>query len=187
MEKYCILIAISLFFNTVYGAAVWETGAYTPREWTASADNLLVKEGVELFENSLSYYTENGKPMQGVAGLTDGLAPDIDDERKVDYTKVVGIKSGSVAWKLNKASDVYDIKIFSRWGSGGRDGISVDSVEVSSDGTEWKTFDSVVYGTKDVDRNNNSAGALFARLHDDEGFALATKISVLPSSRRCAL
>ena len=47
MEKYCILIAVSLFFNIVYGAAVWETGAYTPSEWTASADNLLAKEGAD--------------------------------------------------------------------------------------------------------------------------------------------
>lgn len=173
MEKYCILIAVSLFFNTVYGAAVWETGAYTPSEWKPSSNNLLTKEGADVFEDKLSLYKENGKAMQGVAGLTDGSVPNADDGKNVDYAKVVGITSGSVAWKLNKASDIYDIKIFSRWASGTRDGIAVDSVEVSSDGTEWKTFDSVVYGKS----NDNSAGALFARLHDDKGFALATKIS----------
>ena len=177
MEKYCILIAVSLFFNTVYGAAVWETGAYTPSEWKPSSDNLLTKENVEDTEYSLTPYSENGKNLSGAEVLTDGSVPNADDGKNVDYTKVVGITSGSVVWKLNKASDIYDIKIFSRWGSGGRDGIAVDSVEVSTDGTEWKTFDSVAYGTKKVDRNDNSAGALFARLHDDEGFALATKIS----------
>lgn len=176
MEKYCILTAVSLFFNTVYGAAVWETGAYTPSEWKPSSDNLLTEENIEATEYSLTPYSETGKLFSGAEGLVDGVVPDVDGEI-VDYTKVVGIKSGSIAWKLKEVSDVYDIKIFSRWGDGGRDGIAVDSVEVSSDGTEWKTFDSVAYGTKAVDGNNNSAKALFARLHDDEGFALATKIS----------
>lgn len=176
MEKYCILIAVSLFFNTVYGAAVWETGAYTPSEWKPSSDNLLTEENIEATEYSLTPYSETGKIFSGAEGLVDGVVPDVDGGT-VDYTKVVGIKSGSIAWKLKEAFDVYDIKIFSRWGDGGRDGIAVDSVEVSSDGTEWKTFGSVAYGTKKVDGNNNSAGALFARLHDDEGFALATKIS----------
>lgn len=177
MKKYCILTAVSLFFNTVYGAAVWETGAYTPSEWKPSSDNLLTEENIEDTEySSLTPYSETGKNFSEAEGLVDGVVPDVDGGT-VDYTKVVGIKSGSISWKLKEASDVYDIKIFSRWGDGGRDGIAVDSVEVSSDGTEWKTFDSVAYGTKKVDGNNNSAGALFARLHDDEGFALATKIS----------
>ena len=175
MKKYCILTAVSLFFNTVYGAAVWETGAYTPSEWKPSSDNLLTEKNFVVTENSLKEFNDN-KIFSGAEGLVDGVVPDVDGGT-VDYTKVVGIGSGSIAWKLKEAFDVYDIKIFSRWGDGGRDGIAVDSVEVSSDGTEWKTFGSVTYGTKAVDGNNNSAKALFARLHDDEGFALATTIS----------
>jgi FlaG/FlaF family flagellin (archaellin) len=169
MEKYCILIAVSLFFNTVYGAAVWETGAYTPSEWKPSSDNLLTKEGVDVFEDKLSPYRENGKAMQGAEGLVDGVVPDVDGGT-VDYTEVVGITSGSIAWKLKEASDVYDIKIFSRWGDGGRDGIAVDSVQVSSDGVEWVTVstEAVSYGVGT--KSTPGAGALFARLYDEEAF-----------------
>ena len=168
MEKYCILIAVSLFFNTVYGAAVWETGAYTPSEWKPSSDNLLTEENVVVTENSLTPYSETGKIFSGAEGLVDGVVPDVDGGT-VDYTKVVGIKSGSIAWKLKEASDVYDIKIFSRWGDGGRDGIAVDSVQVSSDGVEWVTVSTAVsygVGTK----STPGAGALFARLYDEEAF-----------------
>ena len=168
MKKYCILIAVSLFFNTFYGAAVWETGAYTPSEWKPSSDNLLTKEGADVFEDKLSLYKENGKAMQGVAGLTDGSAPDVDDGSKVDYTKVVGITSGSIAWKLNKPSNIYEVKIFSRWGDDGRDDIAVDNVQVSSDGVEWVTVstEAVSYGVGTAP----GAGALFARLYDEEAF-----------------
>jgi hypothetical protein len=167
MEKYCILIAVSFFFNTVYGAAVWETGAYTPSEWKPSSDNLLVKKGVELFDTELVLYKENGKAMQGATGLTDGSAPDVDGGT-VDYTKVVGITSGSVAWKLNKPSNIYEVKVFSRWGDYGRDGIAVDSVQVSSDGVEWVTVstEAASYGAG----TTPGAGALFARLYDEEAF-----------------
>ena len=170
MEKYCILIAVSLFFNTVYGAAVWETGAYTPSEWKPSSDNLLTKENVEDTEYSLTPYSENGKNLSGAEVLTDGSVPNADDGKNVDYTKVVGITSGSVVWKLNKASDIYDIKIFSRWGDGGRDGIAVDSVQVSSDGVEWVTVstEAVSYGVGT--KSTPGAGALFARLYDEEAF-----------------
>ena len=169
MKKYCILIAVSLFFNTVYGAAVWETGAYTPSEWKPSSDNLLTEEDVVVTENSLTPYRENGKIFSEAEGLVDGVVPDVDGGT-VDYTKVVGIKSGSIAWKLKEASDVYDIKIFSRWGDGGRDGIAVDSVQVSSDGVEWVTVstEAVSYGVGTTSKPG--AGALFARLYDEEAF-----------------
>lgn len=169
MEKYYILIAVSLFFNTVYGAAVWETGAYTPSEWKPSSNNLLTKENVEDTEYSLTPYIETGKNFSEAEGLVDGVVPDVDGET-VDYTKVVGIKSGSISWKLKEASDVYDIKIFSRWGDGGRDGIAVDSVQVSSDGIEWVTVstEAVSYGVGT--KSTPGAGALFARLYDEEAF-----------------
>ncbi len=118
MEKYCILIAVSLFFNTVYGAAVWETGAYTPSEWKPSSDNLLTEENVEDTEYSLTPYSENGKNFSEAEGLVDGVVPDVDGGT-VDYTKVVGIKSGSISWKLKEASDVYDIKISLRFSEKG--------------------------------------------------------------------
>lgn len=169
MEKYCILIAVSLFFNTVYGAAVWETGAYTPSEWKPSSDNLLTEEDVVVTENSLTPYSETGKIFSGAEGLVDGVVPDVDG-KNVDYTKVVGIKSGSVAWKLNKASDIYEVKFFSRWGDGGRDGIAIDSVQVSSDGVEWVTVstEAVSYGVGTT--STPGVGALFARLYDEEAF-----------------
>lgn len=169
MKKYCILIAVSLFFNTVYGAAVWETGAYTPSEWKPSSDNLLTEENVVVTENSLTPYSETGKIFSGAEGLVDGVVPDVDG-KNVDYTKVVGIKSGSVAWKLNKASDIYEVKFFSRWGDGGRDGIAIDSVQVSSDGVEWVTVstEAVSYGAGTT--STPGAGALFARLYDEEAF-----------------
>lgn len=169
MKKYCILIAVSLFFNTVYGAAVWETGAYTPSEWKPSSDNLLTEENVVVTENSLTPYSETGKIFSGAEGLVDGVVPDVDG-KNVDYTKVVGIKSGSVAWKLNKASDIYEVKFFSRWGDGGRDGIAIDSVQVSSDGVEWVAVstEAVSYGVGTT--STPGAGALFARLYDEEAF-----------------
>lgn len=169
MKKYCILIAVSLFFNTVYGAAVWETGAYTPSEWKPSSDNLLTKENVEDTKYSLTPYIETGKIFSEAEGLVDGVVPDVDG-KNVDYTKVVGIKSGSVAWKLNKASDIYEVKFFSRWGDGGRDGIAIDSVQVSSDGVEWVTVstEAVSYGVGTT--STPGAGALFARLYDEEAF-----------------
>lgn len=110
------LFAVVLCFNIAMADVVWETGSYTPSEWAPSSDNLLTLEGVTVTDG-LTAYTETGKNMIGIEGLFDAVVPNSLD----DYTKVVGIKSGTATWGFSGSAkfDVYQVKVFTRWGDGG--------------------------------------------------------------------
>lgn len=164
-----------------FATPVWQTGSYVPSEWAPSGDNLLARAAVTNVHDGLVAYTENGKNMLGVAGLFDGGVA-AKEGTTVDYTKVVGVKSGTVVWKLGDSEtfDVFQIKVFTCWGDGGRDGIALGNVEVSSDNANWTVVSpGIEYGTKQKDNNNSSAGALFAQLSDDGRQALAEKVSFI--------
>ena len=174
MKRTSVLLA-AIFNLFSAAAAVWETGSYTPGEWEPSVDNLPTADGVVL-TSSLARYTKDNPVYAEDAGLSDGVMPGA----AFDATKVVAIVSGSVTWNLGRGSDIYDVKIFTRWGDGGRDGIAIGNVEVSSDNETWTVVSSgVEYGTKGKDGNNSSSGALYARLSDENGSALAVGASYL--------
>ena len=147
----------------------WETGSYT--NWSASADNLLSDQKVTVHESGINYYYEGGKDMvNDPSTLTDGEVPGPDG---CDYTKICGVMNGIVSWNLGATASIKEIKIFTRWGDGGRDGIAVKEVSASADGINWVTLAGdgdnapaprVNYGVSD----NTTSGALFARLYDDD-------------------
>ena len=174
-KELSFLLAGLLSFN-LQADVVWETGSYTPSAWEPSYNNLLLRDGVELSVGELNAYTKDNPEYAESGALFDGSVPSEDDGKSVDYTKVLALKSATFTWYLGeKAFDIYDIKVFSRWGDGGRDGISIESVQVSEDNENWTTLNesSIQYGTKAKDGNNNSAGALYARLHNSDGEAMA--------------
>ena len=173
-KELSFLLAGLLSFN-LQADVVWETGSYTPSAWEPSYNNLLLRDGVELSVGELNAYTKDNPEYAESGALFDGSVPS-EDGKSVDYTKVLALKSATFTWYLGeKAFDIYDIKVFSRWGDGGRDGISIESVQVSEDNENWTTLNesSIQYGTKTKDGNNNSAGALYARLHNSDEEAMA--------------
>lgn len=142
-----------------FADAAWETGSYDVTAWSASDHNIL--SGLTATHNE-KWYAESGKNMpKDTAALTDGLVPG----GGTDYSMIVGIvKDMVLTWSFDDPYNLQSIKIFSRWGDGGRDGISISKVEVD-------------YGTGDfVDLNmppvkfgngdNNTSGHLYAILSD---------------------
>ncbi len=176
MKKLCVSFLMVLCGFGTRGGLVWETGQYTPATWTAqtSGDGNILAEMIA-DTSAIVYYTEGGKPMtQNAAALTDGVVPGAG----IDYTKVFGIKSGSIVWTFESAMTLDSIRIFSRWGDGGRDGIAITKVEVLHAGDTDYTdtgAPAVSYGVG----NNTSGGALYAFLADSGGEAVATSVAAI--------
>ncbi len=172
----CSLLVVSCLFaaSTALATPVWETGNYDPATWTAASDNLIAgsQEGVNVIDG-INHYTEGGKNMtQDVAALTDGEVPGAS----MDYTKVVGVRGGTLTWELSSPANLTAFRIFSRWGDGGRDGIYTRSLAVRYAGeTEYTVLDAVPRA--DVGRgDNNTSGHLYAFLTDTDG-AIAENIT----------
>jgi len=151
---------------------VWRTGTYSPAAWRPVSNNLL--SGVESTADAsgLTRYDE-GSSSRSMATLTDGEVPG----STYDISKVFGIKSGSAAWTFPKA-DIGQIRVFTRWKDGGRDGVNISSVEVRYDGSEeWTDIGvpSVSYGNND----GSSGSSLYAILQYPTGAALAVGVTGL--------
>ena len=165
------LLSILSLALAAQASPTWETGNYDPATWTASSGNLIA--GVSATDG-LSYYNEGGKTMaQNLAGgsadamsaLTDGVVPGTS----MDYNKVVGIMGGTLTWTLASAANLTSLRIFTRWGDGGRDGIYTRSLAVLYAGdTEYTVLDTVPRA--DVGRGDNgTSGHLYAFLTDPDG------------------
>ena len=152
---------------SVQAAPVWTAGTYALDAWTATPGNVLSGATAT---SEINYYRENGKAMsENVATLTDGQAPGSD----IDYGMVVGVAGGSVSWVFPKAS-IAQLKIYTRWGDGGRDGVNIASVWVKKEGeTEWTNTgaSNIAYGN-----DNNSGPGLYGILSNSDGSPLATDI-----------
>jgi len=183
MNKFLALSFASLlaFVGLAEEAAlVWTTGKYTPADWTPTPTAANVLAGLEgvVYNKYTIWYTVSGKSLGNDARLlTDGVVPGAT----VDYTKIAAIKtSGStITWTFD-AADVQEIRIYSRY-DGGRDGISISKVEIQQSGSDAFSDlnTSVEYGTKAVDGNDNSGGALQAVLTRADASPIATSMTAL--------
>lgn len=166
-----LVFGLALAANAVFAAVSWQTGSYTPGDWEPADNNILA--GL-VAEDGLSHYVEGGKAMtQDVAALTDGVVP-----TSGDYTKVVGVSGGTLTWALPQEYSLLQLRVFTWWGDGGRDGIHISEIAVKHGGSsEWTVLDvpAVNYGCG----NNGTAGSLFAFLADDAGDPLAVNVTDL--------
>ena len=161
---------------TAFATPVWETGSYDPATWSASSGNLIADLAAA---DGLNYYNEGGKTMaqntgtgNGIVALTDGVVPGAS----MDYSKVTGISGGTLTWTLAELSNLNELRIFSRWGDGGRDGINIASFAVLYSGdTEYTTFSVPV----DVGRGDNGTCAHYYAFLTDPNGPLAENIEAL--------
>ncbi|MGI5869255.1 MAG: hypothetical protein ACOX9C_07420 [Kiritimatiellia bacterium] len=151
-------------------APIWTTDSYDPTRWTASSNNVLL--GVTA-GGSVSIYTEVGKDLStDPATLTDGVVPGAT----TDFTKIFGIAGGALEWTFGSETSISELRIFTRWCDGGRDGINITSVAVKYTANgNWETLNDVPpvnYGNGD----NATSSHLSAILLDSTGNALATDV-----------
>lgn len=161
--------AVALAATVATAATVWSTGYYNPANWQVASSNFL--SGATADASGLTRYDE-GSSSRDIATLTDGVVPG----STYDISKVFGIKSGSAVWTFQKA-DIEQIRVFTRWGNLGRDGVNISSVAVRYDGSEeWTDI-----GASSVSYNSSSSGSgsLYAILKDSAGAALATGVTGL--------
>ena len=172
--RWGAFFAVALAATIATAAPVWRTGKYSPAAWRPVSNNLLSGAESSADGSKLTTGTENGKNLsRSIDTLTDGEVPGAT----IDYAKVVQIKSGTAAWTFPKA-DIGQIRVFTRWGDGGRDGVNISSVEVRYDGSEeWTDIgvSSVSYGNG----NDSSGSSLYAILQDPTGAALAVGVTGL--------
>ena len=122
-----LVLGIALAAGHALATVSWQTGSYTPGDWAPADYNIL--RGIAA-DNGLNHYVESGKPMtQDTAALTDGIVP-----TSIDYTKVVGISGGTLSWELPQEHSLMQLRIFTWWGDGGRDGIHISEVAVKCEG-----------------------------------------------------
>lgn len=160
MKKLMLSIFAAGVTAVAFADAAWETGSYDVTAWSASDHNIL--SGLTATDNG-KWYAESGKNMpKDTAVLTDGLVP---GGGSTDYMKIVGIvKDMVLTWSFDDPYNLQAIKIFSRWGDGGRDGISISKVEVDYGTGDFVTLNvpPVKFGNGD----NSTSGHLYAILSD---------------------
>ena len=169
-SNFFLAMAVGLAMSASAGVE-WNTDNYIVGNWRPSESNLL--QTATCISDGLSYYTEDGKNMvNSPSTLTDGVVP---GEGGCDYTKVCGIKGGDVTWSFAEPVQIEEVAFFTRWGDGGRDGIAVAEVSVSSNGTDWTylaggdaSCGTVRYGLG----NNDTSSALQAVLRGNPGTVL---------------
>ena len=167
MEKLLMsfFVACSAMVSfTLKGELVWTAGDYTPADWTPASNNLLAGNTATFAGN---LYTE-GKCSEDPATVTDGVVPG----STCDYKKIYGIaNNSSLTWDLGVASDIKSLRVFTRWGNGGRSGIGISSVKVWYDGAaDWTTLEGSALSYQ---VGQNAGASLYGVLEDDTGLAIA--------------
>ncbi len=173
MKKTLALFASCVVLAT-QAAVVWETGSYDPASWTPS-DNLL--RGLESVTEPVYFADKdpvNAGWMSGVSlstlTLTDGSVPG----SSFDASQVVGLSGGTLQWNFDAPKDISEVRIFSRWSDGGRDGICVARVEYQASGSGvWVVIADESNPCSIALNNNASFGAYCAALKDSENTCLA--------------
>ena len=152
---------------TLKGELKWGAGDYTPEDWTPAENNLLFGNRAT-FAGTL--YTED-KCSTDPATVTDGIVPG----SSCDYKKIFGIAdNSSLTWDLGVASDIKSLRVFTRWGDGGRSGIGISSVKVWVDGAaDWTTLEGSALSYQIDDKKGAS---LYGVLTNDTGLAIAENV-----------
>lgn len=145
----------------------WGAGDYTPADWTPAPNNLLAGNKAA-FAGKL--YTES-KCSEDPATVTDGIVPGAS----CDYKMIYGIAdNSSLTWNLAEASDIESLRVFTRWGDGGRSGIGISSVQVWYDGAaDWTTLEgsALSYQIK-----QSGSASLYGVLTNTNGRAIAENV-----------
>ena len=178
--KVFATIVAGLFALGANAGMTWVTGSYSPTDWNPAANNVL--KGLSATKTG-DWYTESGVSIgNNVSLLTDGAV----SGATVDYTKIAALKTGvTLAWTFTSVASISKINIYSRWGSGGRDGICITKVEVKHSGSDsWVDLNApeVAFQTKAVTGNNtsyNQDNALMAVLAQSDGGPLAENATAL--------
>ena len=140
---------------------------YTPVDWTPAENNLLLGNRAT-FAGKL--YTES-KCSEDPATVTDGIVPG----SSCDYKKIFGIAdNSSLTWDLGVASDIKSLRVFTRWGDGGRSGIGISSVKVWYDGdADWTTLEGSALSYQ---VGQKLGASLYGVLTDSSGGAIAENV-----------
>ena len=166
-----VAVAVVMVFSvgaamTGFAGMKWETGSYSPADWQPVDGNVLAGV-VPTFTGD--HYTETGFTNGDEASLTDGALA-------VYPNGIFALKKdATLTWAMKRPVILDTLRVFSRWGNGGRDGIGIDKVEVKVVGAA----DFVNLGVPPVSyglANNGTSGALFAHLSTDDGSALAENV-----------
>ena len=154
LNKKFVFAAAMLAALTSFGNSWTINKKFDPRTWSPSANNFLLKQ-VPTLSDDFVKYTEKvsgGKEEW----LTDGkmsVAIDKDDPGGTDYSNTFGITSGALEWTFEEpVAEFLQLIIYSHWGNSGRDGLTISSIEVTTDGSNWTTLqNSYVSGGEDWD------------------------------------
>lgn len=164
---FAVACAMAAVGSESKAALVWGAGDYTPADWSPAENNLLLGNRAT-FDGKL--YTES-KCSEDPATVTDGEVPGAS----CDYKKIYGIAdNSSLTWDLGVASDIKSLRVFTRWGDGGRSGIGISSVKVWYDGDADGT---TLEGSALSYQVGQKLGAsLYGILTNDTGLAIAENV-----------
>ena len=153
-------IAAALSAASAFAAPQWTTGSYVQANWTANVSNV--------FHSATTAYTD----------FVNGSLPTYKDDSKGG--KVTNNASAEIV--LSKAARIDELRFWTRW-DGGRDGVSVTSVEVkTAENDSWTDLGApaVSYGVSfDDDPNRTTCGTLYAFLANEDGTPLATSVTAV--------
>ena len=145
---------------------VWTAGGYVPGSWTP-----LVAES-----NMMAYCTSIQK-----GGTTTSSYDAMIDQSVAHFNICVG--SGStMAWLFDQPFDLYEFRVFSRWGDGGRDDIGILKFETRDENGVWtirtdvENYALVGAGTS-IDTGTARTGSNYAFLRRNDGEPIASGVT----------
>ena len=156
----------ALLISSALASPTWYTGDYDPATWEPAAVNAI--RGIEAYTGPSYYGGDNhGQTTQSTVPLTDGSVPGAN----INIADIVGVTSGDIKWNFAEAANLSEIRLYSRWFDGGRDGIHIKRVayKVAGGDNNWIDLagdsNRIKYGLDD----NNTSGALYAILKEPDG------------------
>ena len=145
---------------------VWTAGGYVPGSWTP-----LVAES-----NMMAYCTSIQK-----GGTTTSSYNAMIDQSVAQFNAWVG--SGStMAWLFDQPFDLYEFRVFSRWGDGGRDDIGIMKFETRDENGVWTIRTdaenhAIVGVDTGIDTGTARTGSNYAFLRRNDGEPIATGVT----------
>ena len=151
---------------------VWTAGGYVPSSWTP-----LVAES-----NMMAHCSS----IQKGGATTSSYDAMID--QSVAQFNAWAVSGSTMAWLFDLPFDLYEFRVFSRWGDGGRDDIGILKFETRDENGVWtirtdaENYALVGAGTN-IDTGTARAGSNYALLRRNDGEPIATDVTgirVLP-------
>lgn len=145
---------------------VWTAGGYVPGSWTP-----LVAES-----NMMAYCTSILK------GSTATSSYDAMTDQSVAQFNAYVPNNNTMSWLFDQPFDLYEFRVFSRWGDGGRDDIAIMKFETRDENGVWTVrTDSDNYAVVGVDTGIDTgtakAGSNYAFLRRNDGEPIARGVT----------